>query len=271
MSERRRPRYWLAKHVYLHASRHGAVFLDVAQDAYLGISATQSGALALLVAEWPEHDAVSTVSEAEAQALADALHTRGLLTRDRLEGHGAAPCAFARATRQLVAWQNMTLRDVKLRYALRFIRAAVMAAVLLRVRTFEQLVTRHERRKAAALESGGRRAEAGIDAPSSARGAAERSSAQSSARRERELSALMARQLLASVAYVRPWLYGFRGHCLFDSLALIELLAGYGVFPHWVFGVQLRPFVAHTWVQQGRYVLNGTPEHVSAFEPILVV
>src|SRR5262249_17408922 len=171
------------------------------------------------------------------------------------------------------AWQSMTLRDVTLRYALRFIWAVVVAAVLLRVRTFEQLVARHQRRKAAAArrELSGEAGAAGALRRSALGGEAVASGPlHGPALGARELSTPVARQLLATVAYVRPWLYGFRGHCLFDSLALIELLAGYGVFPHWVFGVQLRPFVAHTWVQQGRYVLNGTPEHVAAFEPILV-
>jgi hypothetical protein len=59
--------------------------------------------------------------------------------------------------------------------------------------------------------------------------------------------------------------------CLFDSLALVEFLARYGVFPQWVFGVKLEPFGAHCWVQDGSTILNDTVEYVRKFTPIMVI
>ena len=65
--------------------------------------------------------------------------------------------------------------------------------------------------------------------------------------------------------YPRPYL------CMFDSLALVNFLAHFGLFPDWVFGVTADPFEAHCWVQAGSTVLNDTLEHVCAFTPIMHV
>jgi hypothetical protein len=69
---------------------------------------------------------------------------------------------------------------------------------------------------------------------------------------------------------LRPW-FPRDYRCLFDSLALIEVLAHHGLFPYWVFGVYPEPFEAHCWVQEGSVVLNDRVAHVSPFTPILVV
>jgi hypothetical protein len=79
-----------------------------------------------------------------------------------------------------------------------------------------------------------------------------------------------ARSLIAAfdalrLFYPRPYL------CMFDSLALINFLARFRVYPDWVFGVMADPFEAHCWVQAGSTVLNDTVERVSAFTPIMHV
>ncbi|MGO8858180.1 MAG: lasso peptide biosynthesis B2 protein [Steroidobacteraceae bacterium] len=65
--------------------------------------------------------------------------------------------------------------------------------------------------------------------------------------------------------YPRPYL------CLFESLALLEFLARYRLFPHVVFGVVADPFQAHCWLQEGPIVLNDNLERVGKFRPILCV
>lgn len=65
--------------------------------------------------------------------------------------------------------------------------------------------------------------------------------------------------------YPRPYL------CLFDSLALIEYLAAYRIFPTWVFGVQGEPFRAHCWVQYDDMLLDDSAERVSKLTPIMIV
>ena len=79
------------------------------------------------------------------------------------------------------------------------------------------------------------------------------------------------RQLVDTFGRLRVFLFSHREKCLHDSLALLEFLARYGIFPGWVFGVRARPFVAHCWVQHEDVVFNDTVEHVAGYTPIMVV
>jgi Transglutaminase-like superfamily len=65
--------------------------------------------------------------------------------------------------------------------------------------------------------------------------------------------------------YPRPYL------CLFDSLALLEFLAGHHSYPRIVFGVVADPFQAHCWLQEGGVLLNDDLERVGRYKPILSV
>ncbi|MFL6605571.1 MAG: lasso peptide biosynthesis B2 protein [Steroidobacteraceae bacterium] len=58
--------------------------------------------------------------------------------------------------------------------------------------------------------------------------------------------------------------------CLPNSLALLEFLALHGLYPNLVFGVSMRPFHAHCWVQHEDTVLGDTLEHINQFTPIMV-
>jgi len=80
--------------------------------------------------------------------------------------------------------------------------------------------------------------------------------------------------MCASVGtYMRMRVFAASSHdrCLNDSLALLHFLADLGFFPQWVIGVRVHPFCAHSWVQQAGVVLNDQPEHVRAYQPILIV
>ncbi len=67
-----------------------------------------------------------------------------------------------------------------------------------------------------------------------------------------------------------PWL-PVQGACLYQSFLLLEILRRRGLSADWVFGVRTWPFYAHCWVQAGDVVLNDTVDHVTSFEPIMVV
>jgi hypothetical protein len=64
--------------------------------------------------------------------------------------------------------------------------------------------------------------------------------------------------------------FGKKDACLFNSLALLDFLALHGLYPKLVFGVSMRPFHAHCWVQHEDTVLGDTLERVSQFTPIMV-
>jgi hypothetical protein len=59
--------------------------------------------------------------------------------------------------------------------------------------------------------------------------------------------------------------------CLFDSLALLEFLAKYRLYPTWVFGVRLEPWAAHCWVQHQQWLLNEEVEAAATYTPIMAI
>ena len=77
------------------------------------------------------------------------------------------------------------------------------------------------------------------------------------------------RHLVALFRRLRP-LFPKDALCLFDSLALLEFLARYGCFPHWVFAVTLNPWSAHCWVQYADVALNEDAERARHYTVILV-
>jgi hypothetical protein len=79
------------------------------------------------------------------------------------------------------------------------------------------------------------------------------------------------RELIATFASLRPYVFTSKDACLFEALALGQFLAEFSLHPHWVFGVQARPFAAHCWLQHEDIVLNDTVDHVSRYAPIMVV
>lgn len=64
-----------------------------------------------------------------------------------------------------------------------------------------------------------------------------------------------------------PWI----GECLFQSWLLLTWLRRNGLDATWVFGVRLRPFAAHCWLQSDDLALTDAPETLSAYHPILAV
>src|SRR5207237_410173 len=81
----------------------------------------------------------------------------------------------------------------------------------------------------------------------------------------------VARGLVTAFVHLRPLFFTARDACLLDSLALLNFLARYGIFPEWVFGVKTAPFLAHCWIKQRGVVFNDSPDYVRGFTPILVV
>jgi Transglutaminase-like superfamily len=59
--------------------------------------------------------------------------------------------------------------------------------------------------------------------------------------------------------------------CLHDSLVLMDLLLRNGLSPTMVFGVKLRPFEAHCWLQHGDTALNDDAGYIERYSPIMSV
>jgi hypothetical protein len=161
------------------------------------------------------------------------------LTRDRSAGRLVAPTTDAPATEPLLDHEAMPTVRVSPGHVWHFFAASAMAAAKLRWNRLETTITQVQRRRAR------RSASMPVDLDAA-----------------RELVAIFER--LRSF-FPRSYL------CLYDSLALIEFLARYGVFPSWMFGIRLEPWGAHCWVQEAGFIFNEDVEAASGYTPVMVI
>lgn len=263
--------YELAPETYACVVCDGAVLLDLSRDLYLGLNVEQERALAGLVTNWPVPNVSANPSgfranssslsanssnslesatslpasadSASAHAFAESLCQRGLLICDEHANRMPhAPTHLPEAEDELIAWDEMSPKDIRFHHVLAFLRALSIVIAFLHVRSLSALVNRCRRRRQHLRPT--------PSDPDLAR----------------------ARTLVSAYTHLRALSFSRRGRCLLDSAALMEFLAVYGIHPNWVIGVRRHaPFGAHSWVQQGPWILNGTPAFVRTFVPILVV
>jgi hypothetical protein len=237
-------RYALADHVFVCLNGEHLVLLDLKEDRYWALEAAQTAGLGALVDGWPVRASEPAQSAAlpspETTSAIEVLLGRGLLTEGIPPGKQATPVTAIVPMRELVS-ETDTSAGPRLGSWVTFFTASAIAKLALRTWPFERVIRRVKRRK----ELLGRSAS--------------------------PLDAERARKLVEAFARYRVFLFSSKDECLYDSLALIEFLARYGIYPDWVFGVQTRPFAAHCWVQHGDIVFNDSVEHVSGYTPIMVV
>jgi len=237
-------RYALAEHVFVCLNGEHLVLLDLKEDRYWALEASQTVGLGALVGGWPVKSADSTAStqppSPETLAAIEVLRGRGLLTDSVPPGKDATPVAATIPGRELVSESEPSAGHPPGNW-LAFFAASALAKIALRTWPFERVIRRVRRRKA---RLGSKAA---------------------------QLDTERARKLVEGFARYRVFLFSSKNECLYDSLALLEYLARYGIYADWVFGVQTRPFAAHCWVQHGDIVFNDTVEHVSGYTPIMVV
>jgi hypothetical protein len=174
---------------------------------------------------------------------------------------------------------------------LRFLQAYACAALLLRFGSVERAVRRVQTRKHRASERGhgkapraqlaGRSSTASVERVEQQREFSEHLAAGMSVATPVPASAAQAadlherrvqlQELVRIFSYLRPFVFTASKQCLLNSLTLLEFLAKYDLHPRWVFGVQISPFLAHCWVQDGSWVLNGSAQFTGDFKPIMTV
>jgi Transglutaminase-like superfamily len=236
-------RYSLAKHVFVCRDEGYIVVLDLHEDRYFSLDAERTAVLIPFLTGWPASGMTPGVDGAPSlEEVASPLLTQGWLLEGDVVGKSATPVSIAAPHVELLDELDGSRPKVDLRAVIAFCAASVRARLLMRVSSLERIVYRVATRKARAVDDGAHRVDL-----------------------ER------ARQLMRIFDYLRVFLFSHREECLRDSLAVLEFLAGYGIFPDWVFGVRARPFVAHCWVQHDGIVLNDTAEHAGGYVPIMVV
>ena len=232
----------LAKHAFVCQADEHLVFLDLKKDKYLCLGREHSISVQeMLMACSSIKDSVvrsKGLDRSEARVVQSLLES-GLFVHDKASGKTAVFASTEPPSTGVMIHTHASPATVKFRHVSNFVRATMLASMRLRWSSIESIVQGVERRK--------RDVKCVVINPCT---------------RVREHTAIF-RALRRY--YPRQYL------CLFDSLALIEFLARYGIFPQWVFGVKMEPFGAHCWVQDGSTVLNDTAEFVRKFTPIMVV
>jgi Transglutaminase-like superfamily len=234
-------RYGLARHVFLCRDEEYLVVLDLKRDRYFTLEAATTAALRPMLPGWPVPAPENAVPDSAAVGVATPLLRRGWLLEGSADSKDAAPVRPPLPEVELASDSDFERSGINLGMVLAFASASLFAKLALRFWRFERVIQRVARRKV-------RRADA-----------------------NQLLDMERARQLIDAFGRMRAFLFSSRDECLHDSLAVIEFLARYGLFPSWVFGVRARPFEAHCWVQHAGIVFNDTVEQVGAYVPIMVV
>jgi hypothetical protein len=238
------PRYLLKPHIYLCPTDFHWILLDVERDKYLCIHRRHFAQLAPFLYGSPQ-----TIEQpcgelgdnwTEIESFASTLIEQGILTVDSTIGKTYKAVDLPAPNHTLNPARIHSNKVLRLIYAPSFAIAAGRADHLLRRRSFAHTVQTVEARK----------------------------HKYRSGRTKFDLK--RAEELVLLFNALRP-LYPRDYLCLFDSLALIEFLAPFGLYPSWVFGVTADPFQAHCWVQEGHVVLNDTIERVSTYNAIMTV
>ena len=226
--------YFLPPHVHFCSRGDDFVFLDLQQDDYILVNGKAAAALHTL-------SLAAGAGETKPE-FADALRELlqgGLLTTDRSKGKDLHATTATLAMEPLLDPENAPRIRLSPLHIYRFIAASTTAAIRMHRIQLDKTV------RAVKLRKAHHTSRQGFDMD-----------------RARDLTAIF--QTLRAL-FPRNYL------CLYDSLALLEFLARYRVFPTWVFGVRLEPWAAHCWVQEGQFVFNEGVEEAAAYTPIMTI
>lgn len=237
--------YSLASLVYAAATRRGVVFLDLRNNTYSGIDIRTAHALANCVHGLPNAESASSEYEptalaSDVQKTADALLASGVITH----GPDPRPSFLSRSVStkgDLIAIGDEVEYDVPIQahHIANFMSACTVANLSLKHRPLQKVVAAvHERRRQS---------------------------------KDTAFDPVQAGKLVSVFRRLRPFIFTARGRCLFHALALTTFLRHYDLYPAWVIGVRTDPWGAHSWVQEGDFVLDTNPEKVCEFTPILAV
>ena len=233
----------LADDVFYCLSDDRMVFLDLRRDKYLCLNERNTRIAASLL---PNASVPARLPSSERFGDADnntervyhALTHTGLITDEEAAGKRAAIVEVQTPENPLTESASEA-GNVRLGHLSVFFRACIRASCKLRFYSMQQTVRSIESRKLQQTVS-----------PTSSDNSLQ--------------------ELVTVFRHLRPY-YPRKYLCLYDSLALVEFLSHYGLYPQWVFGVAVDPFNAHCWVQDTNCVLNDSLEFVRRYTPIMVV
>lgn len=234
--------YFLSKHSYICIDRRYCVFLDVRSDKYLAVARSTMARLAPCLTGWPEGSlpVPDHPFAADLADLAEDFLSTGLLTTSAHHGKPVRPQQIPQPRDSIVTELPRLSLLSGLRLSGTIARSVLWAHRRLSHHSFMSTI------------------QAVIDGRESYRAF------------RRGAGAHRASSLIAAFNFWRPF-HSRPNACLFECLAILHLLAEFGIFPSWVFGVIPEPFQAHCWLQDDTVVLNDSLSHVSDYMPILFV
>jgi hypothetical protein len=229
--------YFLSKDCFVCKMGEYWIVLSASTDRYLCVAHGELKSIGCWIAGWNQSVGLTTPN-AEASALISSLSSNGILTNDPALGKPFAESECLSPTDQLETFEAVAAPNVSLLSIVRFFWACGAVDWRLRRTAFARNLARIAARRQSAKSCNC------VDSTASAS------------------------RLIGIFKSLRP-LYPRSYLCLFDSLALLEFLAGYHLCPNIVFGVVADPFQAHCWLQEGITVLNDDVERVRRYKPIL--
>jgi hypothetical protein len=224
------------------------IVLDLKRNRYFAVGVQETRALFTFALNWSEATAcagtkrdaesIEPMAPEDAVSIAEALVKIGLLSRDRpTETFTSCDTIDLCCTLSGVGYEQNPAASLRCGHIIAFLRACSWASRAVRSKSLYSIVEEVSRNK----------------------------------RRVGERFDDRAIELACIFRRLRSYTFSSRDRCLFHALALVDFLGRYQVFPTWVIGVRSQPWAAHSWVQQGPLILDGSPEQVCEYTPILSV
>jgi hypothetical protein len=234
--------YFLSKDCFVCKMGCYWIILSAKRDRYLCVAHAELASIGdQLHGWWTGGDSVHpSAIDAGTDKLVESLTNNGIITRNPIIGKPFAESQYPAPDNRIEAPESAS-EPVSVSRILRFLLACAKVDWQLRTQALSGTLAKIERRRPRGESS----SSATCNAPYTG-------------------------TLVAAFQKLRP-LYPRSYLCLFDSLALLEFLAGYHILPRVVFGVVADPFQAHCWLQAGSTVINDELERVGRYKPILSV
>jgi hypothetical protein len=236
--------YFLRDHIFFCVTESFCFILDLKRDRYLSVNSRDFQILGTHLYGWPAARDVGALAGSalspKATALAAELLEAGILSADGEESKEARPTMWKLPTDTLLNYSQRVSSFYCASLCANFFKAVTRTNQQLKRASLESIIRSIARRK------------------------------ETYARVAQPFDYDAAAKLAIAFGKLRPVFP--RNHvCLFDSIALIEFLAQFNIFPTLVFGVRPEPFGAHCWVQAADVALNDTAEYTSEFTPIMAI
>jgi len=231
------PQYYLCKHIYPCLVDNHVVFLDQKRDRYLCLENPQAAAVWLFLQKAsPNPDTREAPVPCD---IAKLLLDNGLITTNPPQGKSLADIKIEPPSQERPYYNRDEKPPIHAAHIYYFLSSCLKSAISLRCLPLSFTVNRLKRRR-------------------------RNHNADTLTLSRKDLHGLI--EIFNSM---RPLLFTAKDNCMFHALALIEFLSCFRIYPHWVFGVKMGPFLAHCWVQDANTVLNDSIDHVATFTPIM--